>query len=315
MGPSCNECFILWGITLETTSVYTRQRSTFWLRVNENADGGYNFFVSEAVLPVFKHHFSEVEDASPTGWKTGKGHTQYIWVPENRSAGIDVNEIKEWAEFAGNQCVWLGLSKHLQGHFTDSELDYCVAGDFNFTIDTDGNIGHRSALGEAEFKLKYHLGDISEADKKRYIECMVRALQDIVEILPVRLGSKWFGPPPIVSPIPAQSDSSQLAWAFAKHIAEKNDLPFLAPTLNLTKPKMKELSIDQKTATWNSIYTQPNAIAIDPESVPGKTVIVIDDLYQSGITMWAYAKFLKRLGARYVYGVVCVKSMTDTDNP
>lgn len=41
---------------------------------------------------------------------------------------------------------------------------------------------------------------------------------------------------------------------------------------------------------------------------------MVDDLYQSGATMWEYAKFLKSLGAICVFGIVCVKSLRDSDN-
>lgn len=30
--------------------------------------------------------------------------------------------------------------------------------------------------------------------------------------------------------------------------------------------------------------------------------------------MWEYAKFLKDMGAKSVFGVVCVKSLKDSDN-
>ena len=40
----------------------------------------------------------------------------------------------------------------------------------------------------------------------------------------------------------------------------------------------------------------------------------IDDLYQSGVTAWSLAKFLKTNGARGVYALACVKSWSDTDN-
>ncbi len=30
--------------------------------------------------------------------------------------------------------------------------------------------------------------------------------------------------------------------------------------------------------------------------------------------MWCYAMFLKNLGAKHVLGLVCVKSLRDTDN-
>ncbi|MDR1492454.1 MAG: hypothetical protein LBT05_07020 [Planctomycetaceae bacterium] len=50
------------------------------------------------------------------------------------------------------------------------------------------------------------------------------------------------------------------------------------------------------------------------EDITGKTVCIIDDLYQSGVSMWSYAKFLKERGAKYVFGISCVKTLKDTDN-
>ena len=45
--------------------------------------------------------------------------------------------------------------------------------------------------------------------------------------------------------------------------------------------------------------------------VYNKDVLVVDDLYQSGATMCEYAKYLKSLGAKSVWGLVCVKSLKD----
>lgn len=35
---------------------------------------------------------------------------------------------------------------------------------------------------------------------------------------------------------------------------------------------------------------------------------------ESGTTMWQYVKFLKKMGAKMVFGGVCVKSLKDSDN-
>lgn len=75
---------------------------------------------------------------------------------------------------------------------------------------------------------------------------------------------------------------------------------------------MKQLSTKEKIGTWEKIYYNDGVIL--DNQVRGKNVIVVDDLYQSGTTMWEYAKFLKTLGARFVFGIVCVKSLRDSDN-
>jgi phosphoribosylpyrophosphate synthetase len=53
-------------------------------------------------------------------------------------------------------------------------------------------------------------------------------------------------------------------------------------------------------------------ILSDP--VKKKTVLIVDDLYQSGTSIWAYAEYLKFLGASKVFAIVSVKSLKDSDN-
>ena len=43
-------------------------------------------------------------------------------------------------------------------------------------------------------------------------------------------------------------------------------------------------------------------------------MLLVDDLYQSGTTMWTLARFLKDNGAKSVYGLACVKSWRDSNN-
>ena len=294
------------------STFFNRSRSAFWMRVNENEDGSLNFFVSQDVVGVVKYHFPELEQASPTGWKQGNNNTENIWVPANRVDQVDVDEIKQWAEFAGNRCVWLKLGNQLRDHFSGLEVDHCIAGDFNFTIDETGAIGPRSVLGEAEYQLKYHLGELTQVKKQEYCAVMSQSLLDAFDLLPLR----GIGTPegPAVSPIPAQEESSKLAWALAKHVAERKGVGFIKPRLLVQKPQMKQLTIQQKVAAWTQIYQTANSVAIDTASVHGRDVVIIDDLYQSGVTMWAYAKTLKDAGVRNVFGLVCVKSMRDSDN-
>ena len=98
----------------------------------------------------------------------------------------------------------------------------------------------------------------------------------------------------------------------AEEISKQLRLSFIKPILSCDKPQMKQLSIKEKIETWEKIYY--NNVVILDNQVRGKNVIVVDDLYQSGTTMWEYAKFLKTLGARCVFGIVCVKSLRDSDN-
>lgn len=98
----------------------------------------------------------------------------------------------------------------------------------------------------------------------------------------------------------------------AEAMSERMNLSFISPTLNCDKPQMKQLTVEDKIAIWRKIYDNNNVVL--NSYVRGKNIIVVDDLYQSGATIWEYAKYLKIMGAKQVYGIVCVKSLRDSDN-
>jgi predicted amidophosphoribosyltransferase len=52
---------------------------------------------------------------------------------------------------------------------------------------------------------------------------------------------------------------------------------------------------------------------VDPV-VKGKTILLVDDLFQSGASIWALARAARKAGAIRVCGLVSVKARRDTDN-
>jgi hypothetical protein len=295
-------------MVMPESEVFNRKRSAFWMCVNENDDGSLNFSVSQQVVDVVAYHFPELEQESPTGWRQGRNNTQNIWVPANRAAQINVSTIKQWAKFAGNQCVWLTVGNK---YFLGSEVDYCIAGDFNFIANESSSVWPRSVLGEAEYQLKYRLGALTQEEKHQYCSVMSKGVLDSFDLLPLRSLGTSAGP--VVSPIPAY-ELNKLAWGYAKHAAECKGVDFIEPRLLSPKPQMKQLTQEEKLFVWTKIYQTADSIALNNAHVKGREVVIVDDLYQSGITLWAYAKYLKGAGARNVYGLVCVRSMKDSDN-
>ena len=55
-------------------------------------------------------------------------------------------------------------------------------------------------------------------------------------------------------------------------------------------------------------------IIVDEDVFTGRTVLLIDDLYQSGVTMNYCALMLLRAGAARVYGLACEKTCRNDDN-
>lgn len=284
--------------------VFTKGRSFFWLCIRENDDGSYNCIVSNAIREILGYHFPEIFHASPTGWKQGGNNTFNLWVPLNNLEMINVEAIKQWGEFAGNQCVWLA---------GDGYLDFCIAADFNFKA-SDTQPWPRTTLGEAEYWLKYHRNELSDEVKQTHINNVCLAIMGAYNLLPLAHRRNSSQEAAIVSSIPDNDDSGKLAPALAWYTARQAGLGFVRPTLSTVKPSMKNLTSDEKKLAWESLLNSDNATSLTKPDVYGKEVVIVDDLYQSGTTMQAYAKYLKAFGALRIFGIACVKSMKNSDN-
>lgn len=88
--------------------------------------------------------------------------------------------------------------------------------------------------------------------------------------------------------------------------------PLVMASLKEAKQSAKNLKVEQKIAQWEQIV-QAKGVRLS-RSVRGCSVIVLDDLYQSGASLWSFAKYLKGRQAGTVVGLACVKSLRDTDN-
>ncbi|BAH75969.1 hypothetical protein [Solidesulfovibrio magneticus] len=289
-----------------STAVFTKNRSIFWLRINENDDGSYAFFVSDAAQRVLNYHFPILFQISPTGWKDGKSNVKYIWIPKDRTWNIDIESIKKWADFAVNHCVWIDCA---------NEIEYCVACDFNFEV--INNEFKRTPLGLAEFKIKYRIDNIPETEKATHLNLMYNKMCCAFDLLPLRYkpSRMLFGKttPPIITSIPANTGKGKLAWNLAKYIARQKSFDLVEAQLLPPKPEMKNLRLQEKITTWLNLYQIPMSVSFNGD-MRDREIVIVDDLYQSGATMQAYAKHLKSLGVRDIYGLACVKSMRDSDN-
>ena len=298
----------------------TRKRSQFYLLIKENRNGGLNLYATKLtgiLIECFHFNFWRV---SPKKWEETKNpNIGNLWIPADKMHHVDVDALETWARMANN-FIWLEFGENLLPCFSGDELVCRVATDFNFAIDSNDELVHdthnnlvRSELGEAEYQLKYRGQYLNNEEKTLFFNRMGLALLSAFDQLPLRILNSY---PPIISPIPAQANGEfKLAWTLAKYVANQRNLAFLEPLLKIAKPQIKQLPIEQKISAWKEIFANKNALSLESSAVIGKSVVIVDDLYQSGATMWAYAEHLKRLGAKNVFGLVCVKSMSDKDNP
>ena len=249
----------MFGLGEKIQTVYRRDRSVFWLRITENIDGSYNIAVNSHLFSCIKFHFPELEDASPTKWIENDRYEYFdLWIPATKTDLIDLSRIKQWAEFAGDKCLWITPSQEMRLHFPPDALDYCIAGDFNFDFTT----GQRTILGDAEYQVKY--GNISDEHKNECLATLKDTLIKTADLLPIKNAAFSLFPKLIFSSIPSESGKNnsfiqELVYAvsFNYHFSET-----IIPILNISKPQMKSLSREEKIRAWKSIYETPKNIDI-----------------------------------------------------
>lgn len=100
-----------------------------------------------------------------------------------------------------------------------------------------------------------------------------------------------------------------LSSVIASHVAndwEREDLSDAVKKVRKTE-QVKNLPLEKK------LQTIEGSIEVISE-VEDKKVLLIDDLYQSGITMNYVAMQLLEAGAKRVFGLACEKTCSNDDN-
>jgi phosphoribosylpyrophosphate synthetase len=115
-----------------------------------------------------------------------------------------------------------------------------------------------------------------------------------------------------LSCIPAPPGEETIPRRLAAGMAKRFSRDFVNAPLTCPKQKLKNSIVADKIPMWRDLYIR-NCVTLT-EPVVGRLVVIVDDLYQSGTTMWTYAEFLKSQGAAHVIGLPCVKSLLDSDN-
>ncbi len=99
---------------------------------------------------------------------------------------------------------------------------------------------------------------------------------------------------------------SFLALEIAKGL-NKPDLSRLVATI-CSRPALKNISLGEKLDALGG------TVEVDKAKFKGKKVLLIDDLYQSGVSMNYTAMLLLEAGAKGVYGLACEKTCRNDDN-
>ena len=175
----------------------------------------------------------------------------------------------------------------------DDDLNFCFALDMNFV---QPDTGERTPIGSLEYLAKWR-NDASSLNKLAQLMAdhiasnRLLAGVDQVASIPGNPGKPIHIPDELIDRL-----------AELLHGPDVVELQKTGAT-----PELKTLALEDKLEVLQGAFTCPNTVS-------GKSVLLIDDLYQSGSTMWRVAQVLKANGATKVYGLACVKSWRDRGN-
>jgi hypothetical protein len=182
-------------------------------------------------------------------------------------------------------------TKPLDGHF-ESELSQAFVLGRNFTTPEGTTY---TDVGGLEYQAKYKADSASAA---RLAELLVEAIK----------AHPYYRLADNVAAVPgATGKTRHLPDDLAAAVSKETGMPLLRLNYIGDPTPAKQLGVDDK------IKARMNAFSVKTD-VKGRRIVLLDDLFQSGATMFSVARMLKTRGAEDVVGLACVKSWRDSDN-
>lgn len=157
---------------------------------------------------------------------------------------------------------------------------------------------HRSEIGELEHAAKYDGSNTARAKLADLVTEIARRLYDgRVHV--------------IASVPPTTAGAVGLPQYLAGALSDRLNLPNVTAAMkwNGQKPSLKELSVDQKWAALEQV-----GLSIERGAIQGKSVLLVDDMYQSGTTVHFVGGALRAAGANDIHVLAVSKGRRDTDN-
>lgn len=153
----------------------------------------------------------------------------------------------------------------------------------------------RTVLGEHEFRVKYRSEQMdTSADSAALVDEMQRRLEE----LPYFKLADYICAVPSSKPFVKEIVNELKGFSFVD-ISNKVSWENKSGSLKNVETADEKLDMIQ---SWGLQFAED----ID---MKGKTILLVDDMYQSGVTMQYIAMRMKELGAKRVFGMALVKSL------
>lgn len=153
----------------------------------------------------------------------------------------------------------------------------------------------RTVLGEHEFRVKYRSEQI---DTSADTTALVAEMQRRLEELPYFKLADYVCAVPSSNPFVKEIINELKGFSF---IDISNKISWKDKSGSLKNVETADEKLDM-IKSWGLQFAED----ID---LKGKTILLVDDMYQSGVTMQYIAMRIKELGAKRVFGIALVKSL------
>lgn len=167
----------------------------------------------------------------------------------------------------------------------------------------DVQTGTRTEFGELEYQAKSHE---CEASTNALVDLLSAAIKEL----------PFYNNTRLIAAVPARPGKTtrDLPGALASRLAAKLGLTDLTSHFRYGGPKdqLKEMPLAERWAAWEGAKLSLSAEGA--ATLKNQPVILIDDKYQSGVSVSFVAMVLQQFGASEVYGLYAVKTMRDSDN-
>lgn len=194
----------------------------------------------------------------------------------------------------------------------DTVGQYVVIRDWlelSFALDYDRDHGRLDAARTRIGALRFRAKPLDDKPTPKVVEAADALAAACLEFL--ERMTCYHGADAVVAAPPARADQSyHLPGYLAQGIARARGLTVLSDSIRTVRdrPDTKRRPLDAK------LKNITGSVALDADAFKGRTLILIDDIYQSGTSLNYLGKLLYEAGAAGVYGLVCEKTSRDDDN-
>lgn len=149
-------------------------------------------------------------------------------------------------------------------------------------------------------------GKVASEENRIAATKLARRLCQFVASMPIYESVDGVVAVPPSDPESAFSLPRGFAFALARSMGKAN----LSEAVVKAKatPQLKNL------AKGDKVEALIGSVTVDAAKIMGKTILVVDDLYQSGLTLNYIAEELRVAGAKVVFGLAAVKTLSNNDN-